>query len=83
MIPADAGVVLEEAEKENFLSGLQERPVWSSRLFDICNGKKDRFTRYLAILLTQSESETANWQEWMDQQQHERLAFSLVSKESG
>ena len=76
-IPVDAGVVLEEAEKENFLSGLKERPAWSSRLFDICNGKKDRFTRYLAILLTQSESETANWHEWMDQQQHERLAFSV------
>jgi len=76
-ISHDEGFVSEEAEKVNILTELKARPAWSDHLFDMCNGRKDRFIRYLSIFLAQSETETGNWQEWIDQQQHERLAFSI------
>ena len=74
---ADRGDVRPEPEKENFLSGIPDRPVWSDHLYDICNGKKDRFIRYLEIFLAQSGEQVGKWQEWMDQRQHEPLAFSI------
>jgi signal transduction histidine kinase/DNA-binding response OmpR family regulator len=74
---ADEGVAKPEPEMENFLEGISGRPAWSDRLYDICNGKKERFIKYLNIFLTQSEAEVGNWQVWMDQRQHEPLAFSV------
>jgi CheY-like chemotaxis protein len=76
-IPLDVSFISEEGRKENFLAALTDKPAWSDRLLDLCNGKKDRFIKYLSILLTQSEAETGNWKNWIDQQQHERLAFSV------
>jgi CheY-like chemotaxis protein len=76
-IIAEEGVVNLEPEMENFLSGISGKPAWSDRLYDICNGKKDRFIQLLNIFLEQSEKETGNWQQWMDQQQNEKLTFSI------
>ncbi|HOW25027.1 MAG TPA: ATP-binding protein [Bacteroidales bacterium] len=74
---ADRGVVSPEPAKENFLSAFSGRQAWSDRLYDICNGKKERFVRYLEIFLSQSEAEVGNWQVWTEQKQHEPLAFSV------
>ena len=76
-IPWDQRFRAEEAKKENFLAGLKDRPAWSDRLFELCNGKKDRFIQLLTIFLKQSEAEMGNWPEWIDQHQYERLAFSI------
>ena len=76
-IVAEEGVIIKEPEKENFLEGITNRPAWAERLYDICNGKKDRFIQLLNIFLEQSETETGNWQEWTIQQQYERLSFSI------
>jgi signal transduction histidine kinase/AmiR/NasT family two-component response regulator len=76
-IPPEESYISEEVKKVNFLAVLKDRPAWSDRLFDMCNGKKERFIKYLEIFLTQSESEAGNWQEWIDKQQHEQVAFSI------
>ena len=76
-IPWDERFRVEEAKKENFLTGLKDRPAWSDRLFELCNGKKDRFIQILTFFVEQSETETGNWQAWIDQKQHEPLAFSI------
>ena len=74
---SDEGDIKQEPGKENFLSGIPGKPAWSERLYDICNGKKDRFVRYLDIFLAQSEAEVEKWQDWIGQQQNEPLAFSI------
>jgi signal transduction histidine kinase/CheY-like chemotaxis protein len=76
-IPLEESFMTEEVKKENFLAKLKDRPSWSERLFELCNGKKDRFIKYLEIFLAQSEYEIGNWQEWIGQQQNEHLAFSI------
>jgi CheY-like chemotaxis protein len=76
-IIAETGVLKEEPTKENFLAGIADRPVWSDRLYETCNGKKDRFITYLEAFLSQSEEETEKWQGWMDEHQPEPLAFSI------
>ncbi|MBW6459465.1 MAG: response regulator, partial [Bacteroidales bacterium] len=76
-IPTGNRFKAEEAKTENFLTGLPNRPAWSDRLFDLCNGKKERFIQLLNLVLEQSVTETGNWQEWIDQKQNEPLAFSI------
>jgi signal transduction histidine kinase/FixJ family two-component response regulator len=76
-IPSGDHFRVEASRTENFLSGLQNRPGWSDRLLELCNGKKGRFNQMLNLFLEQSETETGNWQEWIDQKQHEPLAFSI------
>ncbi|HNS18709.1 MAG TPA: ATP-binding protein [Bacteroidales bacterium] len=75
----DQGVITQEPDKENFLAAISNRPAWSDRLYDTCNGKKDRFIRYLELFLAQSGEQVGKWQVWMDQLQHEPLAFSIHS----
>jgi CheY-like chemotaxis protein len=76
-IHPDESFNAEEVQKEDFLDKLKDRPAWSDRLFDLCNGKKERFIKYLTIFLTQSETESGNWHGWIEQRQFERLAFSV------
>jgi signal transduction histidine kinase/AmiR/NasT family two-component response regulator len=76
-IPLEESFLTEEVKKENFLSTLANRPAWSDSLFELCNGKRERFTKYLDIFLEQSESEVGNWQDWIDERQNEHLAFSI------
>jgi len=76
-IPSGNRLQVEVAEAENFLTGLQNKPAWSERLFELCNGKKERFIQLLNLFLEQSVTETGKWQEWIDQKQHEPLAFSI------
>jgi CheY-like chemotaxis protein len=71
------GVAGKEPEKDNFLAGIADTPEWANRLYDLCNGKKERFLQLLTFFLEQSETETVNWTEWIEQQQHEPLAYSL------
>jgi signal transduction histidine kinase/AmiR/NasT family two-component response regulator len=76
-ITPEESFITAEVKTENFLAGMKSRPTWAERLFDLCNGKKDRFVRYLEIFQSQSVSEIGSWQEMIDQQQYERLAFSI------
>jgi signal transduction histidine kinase/DNA-binding response OmpR family regulator len=76
-IPLEDSFLKEEEKKDNFLAMLKDRPAWSDRLFELCNGKKDRFIKYLEIFMDQSQKEVGNWQEWTDQRQNEHLAFSI------
>jgi hypothetical protein len=76
-IVAYEGVIKQETGKENFLAVIPCKPAWSERLYDTCNGKKERFIRYLDIFLSQSRAEVEQWQDWTDHQQHEPLAFSI------
>jgi signal transduction histidine kinase/response regulator RpfG family c-di-GMP phosphodiesterase len=62
---------------ENFLSNIPGRPAWSDHLFEICNGKKDRFIRYLDIFLAQSKTELGPWEDYIENKKHEELAFSI------
>ncbi len=62
---------------DDFLSGIKDRPAWSDRLFDQCNGKKERFIKYLEIFLAQSEAEVEKWPMLMNEHQNEPLAFSI------
>jgi signal transduction histidine kinase/DNA-binding response OmpR family regulator len=76
-ISPEESFISEKVNKDNFLAALKDRPPWSDHLFEMCNGKKDRFIKYLDIFLAQSESEVGNWQEWIGQQQNEQIAFSV------
>jgi signal transduction histidine kinase/CheY-like chemotaxis protein len=76
-ITTDEFATKQPVDLENFLSGISAKPEWSLRLYEICEGEKDRFIQYLDILLKQSEAEIANWQTWIDQQQNQPLAFSI------
>jgi CheY-like chemotaxis protein len=73
----DEKYVSKESVKANFLSGIKEMPAWADRLYDLCNGRKERFIKYLEIFLSQSESELGNWDERILQQRNEELAFSI------
>jgi signal transduction histidine kinase/CheY-like chemotaxis protein len=70
-------ILKQETVPENFLSELPVRPPWSDHLLEICNGKKDRFIRYLDIFLSQTKTELEPWEEYIESKKHEELAFSI------
>ena len=76
-IPLEESLMTEEVKKDNFLAILKDRPAWSDRLFELCNEKKERLIKYLDIFIAQSQTEVDQWQEWIDKQQNEHLAFSI------
>jgi signal transduction histidine kinase/FixJ family two-component response regulator len=76
-IPIEERFISIEVKKDNFLAMLNDRPAWSDRLFDMCNGKEDRFFKYLDIFQDQATTESEKWNEWIDQHQNEYLAFSI------
>jgi YesN/AraC family two-component response regulator len=69
--------VEKEVRGDDFLAGLSNKPQWAGRLYDACNGRKDRFTRYLEIFLAESDAAIKDWQDWMDNGRNEPLAFSI------
>ncbi|HTX89558.1 MAG TPA: ATP-binding protein [Bacteroidales bacterium] len=66
-----------DREGIDFLALIPHLPQWAPALADQCNGRKERFLKYLEIFIRESEQELGAWQEHINLHRSERLAQSI------
>jgi signal transduction histidine kinase/CheY-like chemotaxis protein len=74
----ESNILITENQRDiSFLGDLTGKPSWVHNLFEICNGRQDRFFNYLKLFTAETGKELNKWETWKETGNSEMLALSL------